>query len=166
MIVLPNAPFIIPPPSSVSEYKQIFQRGRGYPWGNHSQIYRGRRAQRGFGLFGSVFKLLKSVARPLVRAILPVAKSIGKKATKQAFEVGKDILIEGKKPREVFKRRGKQLLSEVVQGDILQKGRGRKNGLKTRKRSRPSNEDLLDQELWIPPQKKARTRNLYSQQRI
>lgn len=145
------APFLLPIPLSVHHYKNILQQGHGIPWENHSQIYRGRRGQRGFGIFGSLFKVFKSVIKPIARNLLPVAKNIGRTAVSHALEAGKDILLDGQKPREVLRKRGRQLFSDVVQKNILQKGKGRK-----RKRGRPKVINLDDQEIWTPSTRKKR----------
>lgn len=148
-----KSPYYFSHPTSVSEYKNILQGGRGSPWENHSRIFRGRRGQRGFGVFGSFYDIFKSVTKPLAKAILPLAKRVGKKAAKRALEVGKDVLLEGKAPRTAIKTRGKQFLEDLVEGTPLQKGRGRS----VAKRKRPkSNFDLLREDLWNQPSKKAR----------
>lgn len=143
---------------AVTRYKNILQGGQGLPWENAGAIFRGRRGQRGFGLFGTVFNVLKRVARPIAKSLLPVAKSVGKKVARQAWEVGKDILFEGVKPKEALKSRGKQLLTDVIRTDISgQRGSGRK---RPRKKSLSHLQE--DGELWIPsPRKRKRhTRRL------
>lgn len=109
----------------VTRYKSCLLRqqiGRGNPWENAGGLFQGRKAQRGFG-FGS---LLSSVGK----LVLPLVKNFGKKALKQglkqAIAVGKDIVLEGKKPKEALKTRGKALVTNLLQ----QTGSGRKRKAK------------------------------------
>lgn len=101
------------------------QSGRGDPWENGNIIFQGRRGQRGFG-FGS---FLSSIGR----FALPFVKSIGKKAFKQVVEVGKDVIVHGKKPKEALKERGKALVK-----DILTTGQTGSGLRSSRKRKRSS----------------------------
>lgn len=90
------------------------QIGMGDPWGN-ALVFQGRRAQRGFG-FGS---FLSSIGR----FALPIVKNIGKKVFKQAVEIGKDVIVHGKSPKESLKSRGKDLVKDILTTD-QQKGSG------------------------------------------
>jgi hypothetical protein len=133
--------YFSPPPVSVSEYRHIFQQGSGIPWGNSPVVYRGRRAQRGFGIFGNVFSFIKKVAAPVARRLLPVAKSIGQKALNEAVELGKEVVFEGKSPAASLKKRSKRLLKRVWEEDLnQQKGSG----------------NLLDEPWKSPARKRAR----------
>ena len=108
------------------------------PWENGEVIFQGRRAQRGFGFFGSFLGNIGRVALPLVKRI---GKQVGSKLLKQAVAVGKDVIFEGKRPREALKQRGKELIRDVLSGS--QTGTGR------RRLKRPSTLSL--DELWLPP---------------
>lgn len=106
------------------------QSGHGEPW-QTGVIFQGRRAQRGFG-FGS---FLASAAR----LALPFVKKIGKQVLTQAIEGGKDVILGGKKPREVLKSRGKQILGNLLQGQTgsgLKRKRGKTEIWTSRKRTR------------------------------
>ena len=118
-----RGPYSSYPSTSVSEYKRILQHGRGNPWEN--DVFRGRRGQRGFGIFGGMFKLFKSAIEPLQQLIVPYMKKTGKKAAARALDLGKDVLLEGKSPRLALKNRGNQLLDDVIKGTPFQKLRRR-----------------------------------------
>jgi hypothetical protein len=112
------------------------QRGGGRPW-ESGVVFRGRRGQRGFG-FGSLFSSIG-------RAALPVLKSLGKHALKGALDVGKSIFIDKKKPSEVLKSKGKEILSNVFAEQTGQ-GRIRRKRPKRQSSPRPSlNADIFDQ---------------------
>lgn len=108
------------------------------PWENGEIIFQGRRAQRGFGFFGSFLGNIGRVALPLVKKI---GKQVGSKILKQAVEVGKDVIFEGKRPKDALKQRGKELVKQV----LTQKGSGRR-ALKRR----AFDDDDDDEELWLP----------------
>jgi len=131
--------------NEVEHYRQFLlrqQEGRGMPWENGEMIFQGRRAQRGFGFFGSFLGNIGKIA-------LPIVKRVGKQVLKQAVEIGKDVILEGKKPKEALKQRGKELIRDVISG--VQTGSGRR-----RKRKGLS---FDDSELWLPP-RKAKSRRI------
>lgn len=115
------------------------QTGAGGPWENTPIIFHGKRGQRGFGFFGSFLSGLGKIA-------LPIAKKFGKKVLKQAVAVGKDVLIEGKRPREALKQRGKELITSALTGQLG-------SGLKKRRKRKP--QTSLG-ETWILPKRARR----------
>lgn len=92
----------------VERYRRCLLRQEqvGGSWENAPIVFSGRKGQRGFG-FGSI---LKSIGR----LVLPFAKNIGRKVASQALEVGKDVLLHGKAPKEALKTRGKALITDVL----------------------------------------------------
>lgn len=92
----------------IERYRQCLlrQEQTGGSWENGGLVFRGRKGQRGFG-FGS---FLSSVGR----FALPLVKSIGKKVFKHAVDVGKDVILHGKQPKEALKTRGRELVSDIL----------------------------------------------------
>lgn len=95
--------------NEVDKYKSCLlrqtQSGTGTPWEN-SIVFHGRRGQRGFG-FGSFLSTIG-------KAILPIAKTLGKKVVRSALKTGSDIIINQKRPSEALAQRGRELLGEVL----------------------------------------------------
>ena len=85
-------------------------------------MYEGQRYQRGAG-FGAIFG-------PLLRAIMPIAKTVGKVVGKQALRTGAAVasdILQGANVKESIKTHGKAGLKRLVKKGvrrIAQKGRG------------------------------------------
>ena len=77
----------------------------GGSWENVPVVFSGRKVQCGFG-FGSLLKSLGHL-------VLPFAKTVGRKIDTQALEVGKDVLVHERAPKEALKKRRRALISDV-----------------------------------------------------
>ena len=97
-------------------------------WLSHLQsghglgMYAGQRYQRGSG-FGAIFG-------PLLRSIMPIAKTVGKVVGKQALRTGAAVasdVLQGANLRDSIKTHGKAGLKRLVRKGtrrLTQKGRG------------------------------------------
>jgi len=138
--------------NEVERYRRFLlrqQEGRGIPWENGEMIYQGRRAQRGFGFFGDFFGSVGKAALPLV-------KKVGKQVLGQALAVGKDVLLEGKSPREALKERGKELLTKGLKGGLLFKDKYLAEKQARKRKRQPT---LDEGQLW-QPRRKAKSRRM------
>ena len=90
--------------------------------GNGLGMYAGERFQRGYGL-GAIFG-------PLLRSIVPIAKSVGKAVGKQALRTGAAVasdVLQGEDVTKSVKTRGRSGVKRLVQKGLRklsQRGRG------------------------------------------
>ena len=104
-------------------------------------VYRGIPRQSGNGLGG----LFKSALRTIIPIVKPLVKPLVKSGLstlkRQGLGAAHDIIIGGQKPKDVIKRRGKQVLKDIGDETFAQLGHinvtpSRKRRHSPRRRSR------------------------------
>ena len=104
--------------SEIERYKQCLLRhqigGGGGVWS--APVYIGRKGQRGFGFGGKFLKFL-----------LPLAKNLGKKVIGKALEVGKDVLIHKKNPKEAVLSRWREIITDYLEQNTKKQSGAGKN---------------------------------------
>lgn len=94
--------------------RQQLGHGADAPWGK--AFFRGRTGQRGFGFF----RLLWS------KLLLPVVKVVGGHLIKRVIQGGKDVVLDNQPPKRVLRRRGKELLTDILDSASKQIGKGKR----------------------------------------